>query len=296
MPQSSPGDADDRRYQFYRPAEALRSANDPLVATLDGRNIYLSAVGDAYAELPDDSKRQAFDLTYPVLLEGLISQQALVLQAQREHLDQDPEVIRRIQHVIDLALANEVLTRAVAKSVTDQAIHDRYQRDYAGRSSKEEIHLRVIVVRTQADAEHVLASLANGEDFAKLAQRVSIDPSGVNGGDIGFAEPEQLAPNIAEAVVRQPTGTVSPRPLLDRQAWEIFRVEQRRTVPVPTFDQAKDAIHQQLVQEVIRQEAEKARSKVQIKAYNVDGTALESPDQSLLDQQFNFTAIPAKSK
>src|SRR5215469_1240294 len=44
------------QYLFYRPADALRHDNDPLVATVEGRNIYLSDVGDALQELPADQR------------------------------------------------------------------------------------------------------------------------------------------------------------------------------------------------------------------------------------------------
>lgn len=293
--QSAPA-ASGSHYQFYRPADALRDAADPLVATLDGRDIYLSAVGDAYNDLPEASKQQPFDLAYPTLLQGLISQSALAMEAQRRHLDDDRDVRRHIARAIDLVLANEVLGRAVAEQVTEQAIRQRYQQIYGEKSGVDEIRLRVIVLRTRAEADQVADKISHGADFAALARQSSIDPSGVNGGDIGFVQRQQLPPLIADAVFKLGVGATTATPLSDQQAWEIFKLEERRIAPAPTFPQARDSLRQQLVEEVIRNKAMEARSKLQVRAYNIDGTPFEPPDQSLLDQPFNFDTVANPGK
>ncbi len=200
-----PGPASDNRtsgYAFYQPGEALRDAHDPLVATVDGHNIYLSEIGDAYRELPGGTRRQSADLLYPTLLQGLVSQSALFLEARRQELDADPEVRRRMAKAMELALVSELLSRTIATKVTETAIRARYQQQYANVASVDELHLRVIVLATEAAARDVLSELARGGDFAVLAQQRSIDPSGASGGDLGFLQRAQLSPEIADPVVR----------------------------------------------------------------------------------------------
>ncbi len=63
----------------------------------------------------------------------------------------------------------------------------------------------------------------------------------------------------------------------------MFRLEERRGGAVPTFDAARDTIRQELVQETVRAAAEQARAQVNIRTYNVDGTAFQQPEQELLD-------------
>ena len=143
-------------YDFYRPGEALRDAHDPLVATVEGRNIYLSDIGDAYRALPGDTRQQSADLLYPTLLQGLVSQSALFLEARRQELDADPEVRRRMVKAMELTLVSELLNRTITAKVTEAAIRARYQEQYANAASGDQLHLRVIVVSTEAAREQTV--------------------------------------------------------------------------------------------------------------------------------------------
>lgn len=297
MPGAGPdGDNPLSRQQFYRPADALHDAKDPLVATVEGRNVYLSSVGDAYKELPEAQQKQPFDLLYPALLDGLINQSALVLEAQRQHLDDDPDTRRHMVKAMELALVNDLLSKAIAAKVTEQALRARYQQRYAGQTGVDEAHLSVIVVKTRDEARQVMAELAKGADFATLAKQRSIDASGVNGGDIGFVQRQQLPFPIAEATSRLAVSAVTPEPLPNNDAWDIFRLEARRTTPVPTFEQARAALRQELVQEVVRDEALKARAQMQVRAFNIDNTPFTPPEQGLLDMPFNFSVKTKSSQ
>ena len=282
------------QYLFYRPGEALKHDNDPLVATVEGRNIYLSDVGDALQEVPPDQRDQPLDLLYPRLLDGLINQAALVLEAQHERLDEDPAVRRRMLRAAELALGSELVRRAAEQRVTEDAVRARYEQRYGGKTSLEEAHLRVIVLGTRSEAGSVLAALAQGADFAKLARTRSVDPSGANGGDIGFVQRDQVSPLVADAAFALTPGNTAKAPVLDQGKWDVLRLEERRTAPIPTLDQARDAIRQDLIQDVIRDETMEARARVQVRQYNLDNTPYRAPDQSLLDLPFNFS-VHAKS-
>ena len=284
------------RYQLYQPGDALRDAKDQIVATVEGRNVYLSSVGDAFRELPEAQQKQPFDLLYPTLLNGLVNLSALVVEAHGQHLDDDPGTRRRMDRAMELALVNDLLNKAIAAKVTDQAVRARYEQRYAGQTGVDEAHLSVITVKTVEEARQIVAELAKGADFAVLAKQRSIDPSGVTGGDIGFVRPKQLPFPIAAATSRLAVGEVTPEPVANNDAWDILRLEARRTAPVPTFEQAQVALRQELAQEVIRDEALRARSQVQIRAYNIDHTPFTPPEQGLLDTPFNFSVKTKSSK
>lgn len=283
-----PSDNDASGYDFYRPGEALRDTRDPLVATVEGRNIYLSDIGDAYRALPGESRRQSADLLYPTLLQGLVSQSALFLEARRQELDADPEVRRRMVKAMELTLVSELLNRTIAAKVTEDAIRARYQQQYANAASGDALHLRVIVLPTEAAARDVLAELAKGGDFAALARQRSIDPSGAGGGDLGFLQRAQLSPEIVDPVFALAVGEASRQPVRQQDTWNVFRVEERRSEPVPTFDAARDTIRQELVQETVQAAAEQARAQFDIRKYNVDGTPFQQPEQELLDTPLTF--------
>ena len=68
---------------------------------------------------------------------------------------------------------------------------------------------RIIVVESADAAEGILARLGNGEDFATLAQRISLDPSAANGGFIAAQAVSGLRPELRQAVDGLSLGQVS---------------------------------------------------------------------------------------
>lgn len=70
-----------------------------------------------------------------------------------------------------------------------QAWYDSHKSDY---TTPQRTRFSVIQVKTQADADAVLAQLKQGADFAALAKEKSIDPiSARKGGDMGWLEPRK---------------------------------------------------------------------------------------------------------
>lgn len=84
--------------------DILRPPSDPVVAIVEGQMIYLSDVGRAVPQLPENLRGLPFQTLFPVVLDRLIDHQALVLLALRQHLDNDPVVRREIEDATDRVL------------------------------------------------------------------------------------------------------------------------------------------------------------------------------------------------
>lgn len=54
-------------------------------------------------------------------------------------------------------------------------------------------------MKTKKEAQDIKKRLDKGEDFAKVAQEKSNDPSGQNGGDLGRFGRGQMVPHFEEA-------------------------------------------------------------------------------------------------
>lgn len=271
----------------YQPGTIM--APEPgVVALVEGHSIYLPEIADALRELPENMQRQTFERLYPPLLEDAINHSALLVEAQEQNLDADPDVRRRMKRAENRALENELLGRVVAKQVTEQAIHARYDQRYAGVPGIEARRVRIMIIKTRDEAAQVQAVLAHGADFATLAKQHSVDPSSINGGEVGFVQQTQLPPELVAAVFGLAVGAVSPAPIPSRGAWDIVKVEESRLGPVPSLDDVRGAIKNELVQETIRQEIQRARAAVHIQAYNMNGTPYTPPTQDSFDDPLIF--------
>jgi peptidyl-prolyl cis-trans isomerase C len=90
-------------------------------------------------------------------------------------------------------------------SVTPEELQKSYQEVVVGQHKPEEqVRARHILVETKEAADKVIADLKGGMDFAELAKQ-SKDPSGQNGGDLGFFSRGQMVPPF-----EQPHSRFSP--------------------------------------------------------------------------------------
>ena len=113
------------------------------------------------------------------------------------------------------------------------------------------MHARHILVDTEAEAKEVAERLKKGEDFATVAKEKSKDPS-AEGGDLGFFTRGQTLKPIEDAAFALEVGQIS-EPVQTKFGWHILKVEEKREKPLPTFDEVKEAIVGQLIQQKAQQ-------------------------------------------
>ncbi len=151
---------------------------DPVVAKVNGQPIHLSDLKDAEQTLPANMRAMPQQTLLPMLLDQVIDGRALVDEARKSGLDKDPAVQRQVTAAEDRALQTAMLSKEVAPTITDDALHARYNQEYAGKPGEAEVHARHILVDSEADAKKIIAELKGGADFAALAKQYSKDPGG----------------------------------------------------------------------------------------------------------------------
>ena len=116
------------------------------------------------------------------------------------------------------------------------------------------VSFRIIVVETADAARQLLQQLAGGENFVALAQKISVDPSGSNGGLVGPLRLADLRPELRSAlegltvgqlsgVVPLPTGFAILKivPAVEAAATASFTPSQLRDAPMGSFTSALSA-------------------------------------------------------
>jgi peptidyl-prolyl cis-trans isomerase C len=257
-----------------KPGDMLKSPNDPIVAIVEGHMIYLSDVGRAVPQLPDNLRGLPFDTLFPVVVERLIDHQALVALARRMHLEEDPDTRREIDAATDRIMEGALLGRAAMPAAAEDNIQARYTQQYVGRPATEEARARHILVSTEAEAKSLIVELNKGADFPTLAQKRSKDPDGANGGDLGFFRRDQVWPEFADAAFALQPGQFSQAPIHNEFGWHVIKVEERRIVAPPTYSEVHDALRKELLQDAVQKTIDEARAQLTIRKYNVDGTPM----------------------
>lgn len=245
---------------------------DPVVANVDGHPIRLTELGQASDTLPENLRGMPFATLYPALLQRMIDHQALVAMARRQGLDENPEVKRDIAAAVERVLEAAYLRREAAAKVTEEAIRTRYNQEFGNRPATEEARARHILVPTETEANDVIAQLKAGADFATLAAKLSKDPDGKGGGDLGFFRREQVWPGFADVAFSLQPGQIGPKPIHNEFGWHVIKVEERRLVAPPSLAEARESIRKELTAQMIREAIKQARAQVPIHEFNIDGT------------------------
>jgi peptidyl-prolyl cis-trans isomerase C len=252
---------------------------DPVVAKVNGQPIYLSDLKGAAQGLPENVRGVPPQTLYPMLLDQLIDGRALAAEARKTGLDKDPAVQRQIADAEDRTLDNAVLTKEVGPTITDAALHARYDKDIAGKPGEEEVHAKHILVDNEDQAKKIIADLKGGADFAALAKQYSKDPGAAQqGGDLGFFKKDEMVPEFASAAFALQPGQISPQPVHTQFGWHVILVVERRRAQPPTFEQARDELRQQMVKEGVKKAVADARAEVSVEKFNLDGSPIRATD------------------
>jgi peptidyl-prolyl cis-trans isomerase C len=261
----------DTRTPVYDSVASLDKAASTVVAEVEGRPITLGDVGDAIKALPSTVSHLPFDTLYPGVLDELIQQEALVVRAQQQGVDEESAIHRRVRAAADRQLADEYLKKEVSKGITEAALLNRYNRDFAGRPGEEEVRARVILVGSEKDAADLIADIRGGADFATVARRTSKDTTAPSGGDLDFHTREGMNPEVGAVAFSLPIGQVAANPVRTSAGWFVIKTEERRQRSTPSFASVREQLQQALLREGVAAVSMTALKDLKVRRYSFTG-------------------------
>jgi peptidyl-prolyl cis-trans isomerase C len=253
---------------------------DPLVARVNGVDIHMSDVVAVARTVPNAQTMQPQQL-YPMVLERLVSMQAVADVARKQGLEKDPAVQHQIVLSTDEVLSNAYIGRTVGPTITQAAIEAAYKQDYANKPGQEEVHAAHILVASEAEAKKIIAELKGGADFAKEAAKYSTEPgAGDRGGDLGWFGRNDMVPEFATAAFAMKPGQISETPVHTQFGWHVIKVEGTRVAPPPPLDQVQGDIREKLIQDGVQKEVAQAVAQAKIERFKADGTVAGPMDNA----------------
>ncbi len=223
------------------PAKSVDPAT--LLATVNGTPIREADIILAEEDLGSGLAQIPAEQRHDYVLSFLIDTTLLAQAAQAEKLDQTPQVQQRLAYARTKALMEAMMLREAKQAVTEDAKRKTYDEFVKSAPPEEEVHARHILVDDEAKAKEIAAKAKAGADFAKLAEENSKDNT--DGGDLGYFSKEQMVPEFAEAAFKLDKGQISD-PVKTQFGWHIIKIEDKRTKPVPSFDQVEAQVDQYL--------------------------------------------------
>ena len=185
------------------------------------------------SELNDEQQNQ--------ILDQFIAMQLATELAVKDGLDKSADVSEQLALARMNTLSEAVVKRYLdAHPVTDAEVKAEYDTQVA--TMGRQYHARHILVESKAVADDLIVKLLKGEDFAKLAQKESKDPSASQGGDLGWFALSSMVPEFGRAIVGLDKGKFTNEPVHTQYGWHIIKLEDYRTPEPPAFDSVQDQV------------------------------------------------------
>lgn len=219
-----------------------QDSSDPMVAKVDGIEIRQSDVALAEEDLGANLPPGATEQRREQLVSYLIDIALVAKAAEAKKVADDKDFQKKLAFVRSKLLMERMLTDEGKTAASEEAMRKVYDEAKAQMKPEEEVRARHILVETEAEANTILGEIKGGADFAELAKQKSKDPSAAaGGGDLGYFTKEQMVPEFADVAFKMSPGQLS-NPVKSQFGWHLIKVEDKRTKPMPEFEQVKEQI------------------------------------------------------
>ena len=260
--------------------ETAKPAKDYVILDVNGDKIKYSEVEALWKshfqgqEAPDFA---SFDQRIrDNLIRGVVSERLLLKEAMSQGMDKDPQVLQRLELIKRQLTLQSFMDKQTSSAVSDDKLKAAYEDKIKALGEKEEVHARHILVPTEAEAKEIHKQIKDGGDFEKLAKEKSKDSgSGAAGGDLGYFTQDKMVPQFGEAAFAlKEKGDIS-EPVKSDFGWHIIKLEDRRKAPIPTFEQLRDSLKQELNEKAVTAYVESLLGKSKVKYFDAEGKKLE---------------------
>ena len=202
------------------------------------------------------------DLEVDQVIAKVLSENRLTQEALEAQLRKEGKTIADLRQQIRRTLEqNQLINREVRSKtvITDELVEAYYQSHLDEFIKKERWRLQDIFLPfppagSAADrarlydlAKQIRDRLAQGDDFALLAQRFSRGPGAEQGGDLGFFSKGELDPALEKAIAELKEGESSPV-IETKMGLHIIKVTEVDMTPPRPLEEVRESIYNQLFQ------------------------------------------------
>ena len=234
------------------------------LAIVNGKAVPTARVAQLEAQIAA-SGRPVDDAMRAQIKEEVIMREVFMQEAQKRGIAATKEYKDQMEVARQTILIRALFADYQKKSpVTDAEIKAEYDKFTAANGGKE-YRARHILVEKEEDAKAIIAAIKGGAKFEEQAKAKSKDPgSAVNGGDLDWANAASYVSEFSEAMIKLEKGQMTQEPVKSQFGWHIIRVDDVRQAKLPSLEEIKPQIAQQMQQQKLMDFQRSLREKAKI--------------------------------
>jgi len=206
-----------------------------------------------------------------VILEQLIGNKLLLLDAKRNLFEAEPEFKAELAKLKENLLVNYAGEKVIsAVKVSDKEAEDYYNENSGQFVTEESVNASHILVDSEELALEIGKKIASGEvTFEAAASEYSSCPSKENGGNLGDFGRGQMVPEFDSAVFAMEVGEVTAAPVKTQFGYHLIKLNSKKEAAPMAFADIKEQIKGALLNEKRRKAYESKINQLKI-LYPVD--------------------------
>ena len=234
------------------------------VAIVNGKAVPLARV-EALAQQVAASGRPVDDTVRAQLKEEVVLREIFMQEAQKRGVGATDEFKTQMELARQTIMIRTLFADHQKKNpITDAAIQAEYDKFVAANGGKE-FRARHVLVETEDEAKAIVKAIKGGAKFEDIAKKQAKDPgSGANGGDLDWAAAASYVPEFSEAMVKLDKGQMTEVPVKSQFGWHVIRVDDVRQAKLPSLEEVKPQVLQQMQQQQLSEYQRNLREKAKV--------------------------------
>ena len=253
---------------------AKDTAKSPAAATVNGVAISQKQVEtilkqQAAQGMPDNAESRK------MIIDNLSLQIILAQDATKKGLEKTAEVSEQLEMIKQSVLAQAFVQDYIKTNpVTDAMLAAEYEKIKA-QATGNQYKARHILVEKEDEAKDIIAKLKKDvKSFDALAKAKSKDPGSKDkGGDLGWFDPRGMVPEFGAAVAKLEKDKFTEEPVKSQFGYHVILLEDTRANPIPTLEQVKPRLSQQVQQQMVQKMLDDVKAKAKIEIVATPGAA-----------------------
>jgi peptidyl-prolyl cis-trans isomerase C len=251
------------------PKDGAKGPAGPVAATVNGAAISQKQVEmilkqQAAQGMPDNAESRK------MTIDNLSLQMIVAQEAAKKGLEKSPDVAEQLEMTRQSILADAYVQDYMRSNpVSDAMLTAEYDKIKA-QASGNQYKARHILVEKEDEAKDIIAKLKKDvKSFDALAKAKSKDPGSKDkGGDLGWFDPRGMVPEFGAAVAKLEKDKFTEEPVKSQFGYHVIMLEDTRPNPIPTLEQVKPRLTQQVQQQNLKKMLDdmKAKAKIEIVA------------------------------
>lgn len=225
--------------------------NQEVLAVIGGEKITQADLETYLQGVPREQQAYASNPAFrEQFLQQLVSLYLFAKKGEEDKLAETEEfqkVMANARREVLAQFAMRDVLKAVEVSQDEMEVF--YNENQAQFKKGETVTAKHILVETEEKCNEILATITSGEKtFEDAAKEFSTCPSGQRGGDLGAFGRGQMVPEFEQAAFDAEIGQVIG-PVKTQFGCHLIKVEAKNEAEVATFDEVKETICQNLMQQ-----------------------------------------------